>query len=217
MESSNAIPTGAWRSVTNPPEAFAHESSLDEFAFATKIDPVELHLQTLTGQAKEVVKLAASKAGWGTPMPAGQGRGIACHSTWGVSPTAEVVEVAVDNSGNVRVLRVVCALNCGMIINPDLVIAQMQGGIIFGLTAALKEHSVIENGRPTKTNFDDYPLLRFDETPSIEVYLVPNVSLPSGIGEMANPPVAPALANAIFAATGKRLRRIPIHPEDVLK
>ncbi|HMA08776.1 MAG TPA: molybdopterin cofactor-binding domain-containing protein, partial [Ramlibacter sp.] len=210
------IPTGAWRAVENVTEAFAHESFVDEWAAANKQDPLEVRRQTVGGLGRAVLDLAAEKAGWGTPLPAGQGRGIAIHATWGVSPCAQVVEVAVDDKGQVRVLRVVCAINCGIAVNPDMVRQQLEGGILFGLTMALKSQITIAKGRVVQSNFHDYPLLRLDEAPVIETYIVPSTDRPTGIGEMANPPVAAALANAIFAATGKRLRRIPFLPQDIV-
>jgi isoquinoline 1-oxidoreductase beta subunit len=214
---ARGVPTGAWRAVTNVPEAFARECFLDEYAFALGMDPLELRRGlSASGAPREVLDLAADKAGWGTALPSGRGRGIAYHSTWGVTPVAQVAEVSVDGSGQVSVHRVVCAVACGQVINPDAVAAQMEGGIIFGLTAALKGSIRIVGGQVQQSNFDDYPLLRLDETPEIEVYILPSHDAPSGIGEMANPVIAPAVANAVFAATGKRIRRLPIKREDVL-
>lgn len=215
LESFEPVPAGYWRSVTNPPDAFAHECFMDEYAAATKMDPLELRRKTLPSSALAVVELAAEKAGWGKQLPAGYGRGLAFHSTWGVTGVAEVVEVSVE-AGKLRVHRVVCAVDCGLAINPDMVVAQMQSGIVFGLTAVLKENIVIEKGRVRQSNYSDYPILRFDEMPAIEVYILPHSDKsPSGVGEMANPPLAPAVANAVFAATGKRIRRIPIRAEDL--
>ena len=212
-ETGSSIPTGAWRSVENVPEAFARESFIDEYAFATKQDPVELRRQIMDDRAKAVIELAAEKAGWGTPLPAGHGRGIAYNATWNVTHVAQVAEVSVDQAGHVRVQRVVCAVDCGIVINPDMVEAQMEGGIIFGLTTALKAAVSIEQGRVQQSNFNDYPLLRLDEAPIIEVYIMPSTESPTGVGEMSNPVIMPAVANAIFAATGKRVRRVPIKPE----
>ncbi len=216
VEASGSIPTGPWRSVTNVTEAFARECFVDEFAFATHQDPLGVPRQVAPDRGKAVLDLVAQKAGWGTPLPAGQGRGIAYFATWDATPVAQVVEVSVDSRGQVRVQRVVCVVDCGVVINPDMVEAQMEGGIIFGLTAALKASISIEKGQVQQSNFHDYPLLRLDETPAIEVYIVPSDKDPSGIGEMSNPVIMPAVANAVFAATGKRIRHIPIRPEDIL-
>jgi isoquinoline 1-oxidoreductase beta subunit len=214
-ESAVNVPAGYWRSVTNPPEAFAHECFLDEYAAATGTDPLDLRRKILSARDLAVVELAAEKAGWGEALPKGSGRGLAFHSTWGVTGVAEVAEVRVDGEGNLRVPRVVCAIDCGLAVNPDMVVAQVESGVIFGLTATLKEHITIEKGRVQQSNFSNYPILRFDEMPRIEVYIVPSDKAPSGVGEMANPPLAPAVANAVYAAMGKRIRRIPIRKEDL--
>jgi isoquinoline 1-oxidoreductase beta subunit len=140
---------------------------------------------------------------------------LAFHATFGVTHVAQVAEVSVDGAGNVRVHRVVCAVDCGKVVNPDNVAAQMESGIVFGLTATLKAETTIRNGRVQQSNFDDYPLLQMDEMPSVEVYIADSDVRPSGIGEMGVPPIAPAVANAIFSATGKRIRHIPIRPEDL--
>ena len=206
---ATAVPTGYWRAVTNVPEAFAHESFLDEYAAATGSDPLEIRRQTLPDRHWAVLELAANKANWGSSLRAGFGRGIACHATWGVSPVAQVAEVAVVQ-GRVRVQRVVCAIDCSLAINPDMVVAQMESGIVLGLSAALKAAITIEKGRVVQTNFEGYPLLRLDEMPAIEVYIVPSQERPTGVGEMGNPPIAPAVANAVFAATGQRVRLLPI-------
>jgi isoquinoline 1-oxidoreductase beta subunit len=209
------IPTGAWRSVENFPEAFARESFLDEIAAQNGLDPYELRRELLPARASAVVDLAATQAGWGSSLPEGQGRGIAYYATHGATHVAEVAEVSVAPDGTVRVHRVVCAVDCGTVVNPDTVKAQMEGGIVFGLTAALKASITIKAGRTQQSNFHDYPLLRMDEMPVVEVHIVPSDGHPSGIGEMGVPPIAPAVANAIFAATGKRLRRLPIRTEDL--
>jgi isoquinoline 1-oxidoreductase beta subunit len=210
------IPTGAWRAVTNVPEAFARQSFVDEFAVATKQDPIELRRKMLGERPRAVLDLAVEKSGWGSELPAGHGRGIAIHSTWDVSPCAEVAEVAVDDSGHIRVLKVTCVIDCGVAINPDMIKAQLEGGIIFGLTAALKAQISISNGRVVQSNFHDYPLLKMDETPEIETYIIQSDANPTGTGEMANPPIAAAVANAVYAATGKRVRRLPILAEDLV-
>jgi isoquinoline 1-oxidoreductase beta subunit len=212
---SSGVPTGIWRSVDNVHQAFAEQCFLDEFAAATGQDPFKLRLSLVPDRMRTVLELAAEKAGWGTPLPEGYGRGVACHSTWGVTDVAQVAEVSVAQDGAVRVHRVVCAVDCGLVVNPDGVAAQMEGGIVMGLTAALKGAITVEKGRVQQSNFHDYPLLRLDEMPAVEVYLVPNERPPQGVGEMGVPPAAPALANAIFAATGKRVRRLPIRADDL--
>jgi isoquinoline 1-oxidoreductase beta subunit len=206
------FPTHYWRSVDEFPEAFARESFLDEMAAAMKRDPLDLRRELYSGAALEVIELAAQKAGWGEPLPAGKGRGLAYHATFGVTHVAHVAEVGVDPAGKVRVERVVCAVNCGRAINPDNVRAQMEGGIVFGLTAALKGGVTIENGRVRESNFRDAPLLQMNEMPVVEVYIVESDQNPRGVGEMGVPPIAPAVCNAIFAATGTRVRRLPVNP-----
>jgi isoquinoline 1-oxidoreductase subunit beta len=161
-----------------------------------------------------VYDLAAEKAGWGFPLPKGRGRGIAGQFAWD-SYVAQVAEVSVGNSGAVSVDRVVCAADVGRVINPDMVVAQMEGGIAFGLAAALHGAITIDRGRVQQSNFHDYPVLRMNEMPRVEVYLVPSQERPGGVGEPGVPPIAPAVGNAIFAATGKRIRRLPFRAEDL--
>jgi isoquinoline 1-oxidoreductase beta subunit len=210
---SSSVPTGAWRSVDNFPQAYGIQCFLGEMAAALKRDPLEVWLAVYNGRAAAVIQLAADKAGWGSALPVGQGRGLAYHATFGVTHVAMVAEVAVDTGGVVRVRRVVSAVDCGRAVNPDNIAAQMEGGIAFGLTAALKAQITIKDGRVEQSNFTDYPILRIDEMPLVETFVVESDRDPSGIGEMGVPPIAPAVANAVFAATGKRIRHIPILPE----
>jgi isoquinoline 1-oxidoreductase beta subunit len=215
---NTGVPVGFWRSVGSSQNAFITESFIDEIAAAVGKDPYEFRLELLTKapRHKRVLELAASKAGWGQPLPEGRYRGIAVAESFG-SYVAEVAEVSVDKGGQVRVHRVVCAVDCGKYVNPDTIEAQMQGGIVYGLTAALKGEITIENGRVKQSNFHDYEMLRMEEMPVIEVYLVESQEAPGGIGEPGVPPIAPAITNAIFAATGKRIRKLPIRAEDLKK
>ncbi len=205
------IPVGFWRSVNNSYNAFAVETFIDELAAATKADPFEYRRGLLANAPRHrgVLELAAAQAGWGTPLPAGRARGIAVHKSF-ESFVAEVAEVSVSSSAEVRVHRVVCAVDCGMFVNPDTIEAQMQSGIVYGLTAALYGEITIDRGRVVQSNFTDYPMLRMSEMPTVEVHIVPNTEAPGGVGEPGTPPIAPAVCNAIFALTGKRIRKLPI-------
>ena len=199
-----------WRSVGHTHTGFVNESFLDEVAHAGGKDPFELRRELLKDQPRHrhVLELAAEKAGWGTPLPEGRARGIAMRKSF-ESFVAEVADVSVDG-GRVRVHKVVCAVDCGIAINPWNVEAQMESAIIFGLTAALHGELTLENGRVQQSNFHDYPVLRMDETPEIEVHIVKSSEPPTGAGEPGVPPIAPAVANALFALTGKRIRKLPI-------
>ena len=204
------IPVGFWRSVNHSYNAFAVESFIDELAHAAGKDPYEYRRDLLTKAPRYLgaLNLAASKAGWGTPLPAGHGRGIAVHKAF-ESFVAEVAEVSV-NDGNVRVHRVTCAVDCGPVVNPRIVEAQMQSAIVFGLTAALYGQINIDKGRVQQGNFNDYLMLHMAEMPVVEVHIVPSTDAQGGAGEPGTPPIAPAVCNAVFAATGKRIRRLPI-------
>lgn len=214
FEGNSFIPTGAWRSVGEFTTAYPRESFIDEMAHSTGRDPLEIRREIYSGRALAVIELAAEKASWGDPLPDGWGRGIGYHATFGVTHVAMVAEVEVGD-GDVRVHRVVVAVDCGQVINPDNVAAQMESGVVFGLTAALKAQITLENGRVQQSNFHDCPVLSFDEMPQVEVYMIQGTSTANGIGEMGVPPVAPAIANAVFDATGKRVRHIPIRAEDL--
>jgi isoquinoline 1-oxidoreductase beta subunit len=161
-----------------------------------------------------VLELAAAKAGWGGELPKGRGRGIAVHSSFG-SYVAQVAEVTVGADGAVKVERVVCAIDCGLVVNPTHVAAQMESGIAFGLSAALHGQITFKAGRVVQLNFNDYPVLRLAEMPLVEVHIVPSTEPPSGVGEPGVPPIAPAVGNAIFAASGKRIRRLPLRAAEL--
>ncbi len=204
------VPVGFWRSVGHSYTAFFKECFLDELAEAASLDPVVLRRSHLGEAPREraVLDLAATKSSWDTPLPPGRGRGIALHASFG-SVVALVIEVVVD-AGILTVLRAVAAVDCGVVINPDTVAAQVEGSIVFGLTAALYGRISLEAGRVVERHFDDYPMLKLPEMPMVEIHLVHSHDAPGGIGEPVVPPVAPALCNAIHAATGKRIRRLPV-------
>jgi isoquinoline 1-oxidoreductase beta subunit len=206
--------TGAWRAVSNFTEGFVRECFLDEMAIALEMDPLELRLELLPGSFQAVLQTAAEHARWGDPLPAGHGRGIAAYSTWGVTPVVMIADVSLEN-GEVRVHRVVTAINCGTVINPDMVEAQMEGGIAWGLSALLGSEITIQNGQVQQSNFHDFPVLRFDQMPEVEVHIMPSDLQPMGVGEMGVPPIAPAVLNALFGITGERIRNLPIRPGDL--
>lgn len=205
------VPVLWWRSVGSSHTAFATECFLDELAQAAGKDPFEYRRALLAGEPRHlaVLELAAAKAGWGTPLAAGKGRGIAVHESFH-SFVAQVAEVTIGAKGVIKVDRVVCAVDCGIAVTPDVVRAQMEGAIAFGLSAALFGEITIKDGAAGQSNFHDYRCLRMNEMPKVEVHIVPSPERPTGVGEPGVPPVAPALANAIFAATGKRIRKLPI-------
>ena len=210
------VPVGFWRSVGHSHQAFFGECFMDEVAHAAGKDPVAFRLALLTSHAKQarVLQRVAELSAWATPMapPAAGirvGRGIALHDSFG-STVAQVVEVAVDAQNAFRVTRVFCVIDCGFPVNPNHIRQQVEGGILFGLTAALHGEITIENGRVKQGNYDTYQLVRMQNTPVIEVDIIPSTEHPTGVGEPPVPPLAPALANALFAATGQRLRTLPL-------
>jgi isoquinoline 1-oxidoreductase beta subunit len=205
------VPVLWWRSVGHSHTAFVVEAFIDELAAAAGQDPVAFRRALLAGRPRHlgVLDLAALKAGWGAPLPSGWGRGIAVHQSFDTF-VAQVAEVSVSDDGAFRVERVVCAVDCGRAVNPGIIRAQMEGGIGFGLSAAWEEAVTLDGGRVQQSNFDTYRLLRFDRMPAVEVHIVPSDEAPTGVGEPCVPPVAPAVANALFAATGRRFRQLPL-------
>jgi isoquinoline 1-oxidoreductase beta subunit len=210
------VPVLWWRSVGSSHTAFSTETFFDELASLAGKDPVAMRRDLLAKHPRHLaaLDLAADKAGWSQPLAAGKegekrGRGIALHESFG-TVVAQVAEVTVDKDSKFRVDRVVCAVECGLAVNPDVVRAQMEGGIGFGLTAALYGKITLKDGAVEQSNFHDYPLLRINEMPVVEVHIVPSTGKPTGVGEPGVPPIAPAVANALAQATGKRLRSLPL-------
>lgn len=218
IKKNPGIPVGFWRSVGSSHTAFSTECFLDELAAAAGKDPLEYRLALLQDSPRHagVLKLAAEKAGWGKPLAKGTGRGIAVHESFG-SYVAEVAEVSVGSDGIPKVHRVVIAVDCGQYVNPDTVKAQMEGGMVYGLTAALYGEITLKNGRIEQNNFYDYKMLRMNEMPKCEVYIMQSGEKHGGVGEPGTPPIAPAVCNAIYAVTGKRIRSLPIRPEELRK
>ncbi len=205
------VPVGYWRSVGHSHNTFAVECFVDELAHAAGQDPVAYRRALLEDDPRTaaVLDLAAEQSGWGTPPPAGRARGVALLRAYD-SVVAQVAEVSLSDTGQVRVHRVTCAIDCGTVINPGLVEAQMEGGVVFGLTAALHGEITIAEGRVQQSNFFDYEMMRMPEAPVVEVHIVPSAEPPGGVGEAGVPPIAPAVANAVFALTGERVRRLPL-------
>ena len=216
------ISVGYVRAVAPNYTFFAVETFVDELAKLADVDPLQYRLSLLGSSPRlaRVLKLAAERAGWGSPLPANTGRGLACVSaqekktpTW----TASVVQARVDPaSGAVTVEKITCAVDCGIVVNPDGARAQLEGSLLFGVSNALKERGTIANGALVQSNFGDYQVLRMNEIPELEVHIVESTEYPTGLGEPGTTTVAPALSNAIFAATGARVRQVPLLPDRVL-
>jgi len=231
---TSGIPVTTWRSVGDSHTAFSVETFLDDVAHAAGKDPYQLRLELLSKDPRsktilqltapapmrpslfakfprdrQVMQLAAEKAGWGRPLPAGRGRGLAVHYSFHAS-LAYVAEVTAASDGSVKVDRVVCAVDCGIAVNPDVIRAQVEGGVAFGLGAMLNSAITLKQGEVEQSNFNDYRVLRMNEMPKVEVYIVNSLEAPSGIGEPTVPPIGPAVSNAIFAATGRRVRTLPL-------
>jgi isoquinoline 1-oxidoreductase beta subunit len=212
VEAKAAVPTGPWRSVGHSRHAFFQESFVDELAQAAGADPYQYRRRLLAHSPRHqaVLDMAAEKGAWGTPLPAGAGRGIAFHESFN-SITAQVAEVSTGPGGALRVDRVVCVIDCGTAINPDTVEAQVQGGVLYGLSAALYGEITIKDGRVQQSNFDSYRVLRMADAPRVEAHILQSGAVMGGVGEPGTPAVAPAVANAVFAATGQRMRTLPLN------
>jgi isoquinoline 1-oxidoreductase beta subunit len=215
MQDEPGVRVWYWRSVGNSHNAFFAESFVDELAHAAKQDPYQYRRRMLARQPRHlgVLERAAKESGWGPPLPPGRARGIAVHECFG-SYAAEVVEASLKPDGTPRVHRVVCAVDAGQVVNPAIVRQQMRGAILYALSAALHGEITLEGGRVQQGNFDDYRVVRIDEAPVIDVHIVPSSDAPGGVGEPGTPPLAPALANALFTLTGKRVRRLPFKAGD---
>ena len=211
VEDDPGIPVGFWRSVGSSSNAFVIECFIDELAHAAGQDPVDFRLNMLNHlpRTQAVLKLAAEKADWGTPPPPGIYRGAAVHEFHG-TVVAMIVDASIEERGKIKIPRVVAAVDCGRMINPEIIKAQVSGGLIFGLSATLLGEVTLKDGQIQQSNFDDFPILTMVETPDIEVHLIDSQESPTGIGETGVPPIAPAVVNALSIATGKRIRRLPI-------
>ena len=213
---NTAVPIGWWRSVYHSQNAYANECFIDELAFAANMDPLQYRLQLLPDDSRNsnVLKLAAKKAGWDGSSPTGRYKGLSCHESFG-SYVAQVAEVSIGKDNVVIVHRVVCVIDCGQTVNPSIVEAQMESSIVYGLSATLRGEITIKKGAVVQSNFHEFEVLRMDEMPEIDVHIIKSTATPGGVGEPGLPPVAPAVANAVFAATGIRVRKLPIKPEDL--
>jgi isoquinoline 1-oxidoreductase beta subunit len=216
-DSPASIPIGAWRSVAHSYSAFAIECFMDELAAEAQHDPLDYRLKLLGGnpRLKQVLELIADKANWGANPPEGRYRGLAVHEAFN-SYAAQIAEVSLEGKGGLKIHRVVCGIDCGIAVNPDTIRAQLEGSIAWGLTAAIKGAISIKDGRVEQSNFHDFPLLSIAEMPAVETLIVPSQEPPSGVGEPGVPPLAPAIANALYAASGKRVRHLPLSLNDLM-
>ena len=211
------IPVQWWRSVGHTHTAYSTETFIDRLAAAAERDPVEFRTALLKDHPRHlgVLKLAAEKANWGAALPPGRARGIAVHESFN-SFVAEVAEISLQKDGGFKVERVVCAIDCGIAVNPDIIVAQMESGIGYGLSPLLMSEITLDDGKVVQSNFHDYQVLRINQMPEVEVHIVPSTEPPTGVGEPGTPPIAPAVANALFAATGKTFHRLPLRLDEGL-
>jgi isoquinoline 1-oxidoreductase beta subunit len=209
------VPILWWRAVGSTHTAYAVEAFIDEIARGTNQDPVELRRSLLAKQPRHlpVLNLAAEKAGWGTELPRGTARGVALHESFD-SVVAEIVEVSQKGNG-FKVDRVVCVVDCGIAVNPNIVAMQMESGIVYGLTAVATGLISLQDGRVKESNFHDHPVLRINQMPKVEVHIVPSANPPTGVGEPGTPPIGPAVANAIAQLTGKTVQVLPFSSSGV--
>ena len=210
------VPLGFWRAVFNSQNAFANECFIDELADQLKIDPIQLRLKHLNNNSRPsiVIRKTAKEAAWKTELPKDRFQGFAYHYSFGTH-VAQIAEISIDSFYQIKVHKVTSVVDCGQTVNPMTIRAQIQGSIIFGLGAAIKSEMTVKNGRVNESNFDDYQVIRMDEAPDINVHIIKNNASPGGVGEPGLPPIAPAIANAVFAASGRRIRKLPINPEDI--
>jgi isoquinoline 1-oxidoreductase beta subunit len=226
------VPHGPWRAVFAPSSVFAREAFIDEMAHARKADPLEFRLDLLKGvdivkagattvdrrRLRRVLEVVRDKSGWGASVAEGHGRGVACNAYFGHTYIAYVADVAVDNDGNVRVERVVAAVDCGLVVNPTGVEQQIEGGIIWGISSALKGEITFRDGAAQQGTYTDFGVARMRDTPLIDVHIIPSdAPSPFGMGEPPVPPIVPAIINAVFAATGTRVRQLPIRPASLVR
>ena len=210
------VPLGFWRAVYDSQNAFANECFIDELSYKAEVDPVELRLKHLDSNSRPaiVIKRAAKESGWGKKIKAGHSQGFAYHHSFG-SHVAEVAEVSISKSNKVKVHKITCVVDCGQTVNPMTIRAQMQGAIVYGLGATIKSEITVKNGQIDQSNYNDYEVLRMNEMPQVDVHIIKNNEEPGGVGEPGLPPIAPAVTNAVFAATGKRIRKLPITPKNL--
>ena len=211
------VPLGFWRAVYDSQNSFANECFIDELAYRDRIDPIDLRLKHVESNSRiaKVLKVAKKKSAWAKKSKPNRYQGFAYHHSFGTH-VAEVAEISLSRSNKIRVHRVTCVVDCGQTVNPMTIRAQMQSAIVFGIGATIKDEITIKNGRVNQSNYHDYRVLRFNEMPKVDVHIIKNNQAPGGVGEPGLPPIAPAIANAVFSATGKRIRKLPILASDII-